>query len=143
MITVHKLCLEFGTQKIFDNVSFNIDQNQRIGLVGRNGSGKSTLLKLIAGYSQADSGTIAKAKNKTIAYLPQEVVLNSDKTILQETFSTFETIFTIQEEAKKLEPLLEKHGANADQKIIDRYIEIQEQLAEFDPNKALAETKKF
>lgn len=140
MITVHKLRLSYGTRIIFDDISFALGQHERVGLVGRNGSGKSTLLKLIAGYESPESGTISRAKHKTIAYLPQEVILSSNKTILEETFSTFEAMHALQQEAQALEHQLEH---STDENLMDRYITIQEQLAEFDPDTAIAQTKKI
>lgn len=140
MITVHKLRLSYGTRVIFDDVSFTLDQYERVGLVGRNGSGKSTLLKLIAGYAPIESGTISRAKSKTIAYLPQEVILSSNKTILEETYSTFQALFNLQQEAQEIEQKLEY---DADEALLDRYSTIQEQLIELDPDTALAQTKKI
>lgn len=140
MITVHKLRLSYGTRIIFDDVSFTLDQRERVGLVGRNGSGKSTLLKLIAGYAPIESGTISRAKSKTIAYLPQEVILSSNKTILEETYSTFQALFNLQQEAQEIEQKLEY---DADEALLDRYSTIQEQLIELDPDTALAQTKKI
>lgn len=103
MITAHNLCLSFGSQKIFDNVSFILNPKQRIGLVGYNGSGKSTLLKALVGEHYIDSGTVSKVRQASIAYLPQDVVIASDRSILDETFSAFAQIFEIQEKIRKIE----------------------------------------
>jgi ATP-binding cassette, subfamily F, member 3 len=82
MIQAKQLNLSFGAQDVFKNISFLINPNQRIGLVGRNGSGKSTLLKVIAGLHPIDSGVVALSKDFTLGYLPQEVVLESDQPIV-------------------------------------------------------------
>ncbi|NRB21854.1 ABC-F family ATP-binding cassette domain-containing protein [Candidatus Dependentiae bacterium] len=141
MISAHNLCLNFGPQTIFDDLSFTFQGNQRIGVAGRNGAGKSTLLKVVAGQQQPDSGSIFFAKDKQIAYLPQEVVLESHQNILQETFSTFEKIEQLEDEQKKLELILDQDNVSAE--TIDRYSEICEQLAELNPDNARAETKKI
>lgn len=71
MINVSNLTLHFGERPMFDEVSFFIGKDDRIGLVGRNGAGKSTLLKMLAGEDKADSGSIEKPRDLTVGYLPQ------------------------------------------------------------------------
>src|SRR5204863_8966845 len=73
MITVQGLVLHFGQRPMFDDVSFFIGSDDRIGLVGRNGAGKSTLLKILAGQQHYDKGVIGKPKELTMGYLPQEM----------------------------------------------------------------------
>ena len=143
MINAHNVCLNYGERTLFNDISFTLNPEQKIGLVGLNGSGKSTLLKLISGLDQQDSGTIALANNKTLAYMPQEVVLQSDKTILQETFTAHKKLQEYQKEVELLEPIIHKEQDKADQKLIDRYITAQEHLAELNADKALAQTKKM
>ena len=82
MINAKEVSLSFGAQTIFNNISFNLNQNQRVGLVGCNGSVKTTLLEVIAGNQGIDSGQINVQKGAKIAYMPQEVVLLSEKLIL-------------------------------------------------------------
>jgi ATP-binding cassette subfamily F protein 3 len=142
MIILRNACLSFGGQTIFNNISCSINQNQRIGLVGRNGSGKSTLLKYLAGQTSIDSGTVVQAKNKTIAYLPQDMVLNSSQTILEETLSAFEEMQQLQKEAHKLEIILQD-SVQTDSAVIDRYADICEQLASYNPDKICAQAKKI
>lgn len=138
MINVYNLSLSFGTQTIFDHLSFTLDQQQRVGLVGANGSGKSTLLKIITGSQDNDEGKIVIAKGRKIAYLPQEVVLNSPKTILEETFSTFDDIHQLQTEAARLEQTLADNPQS-----LERYTEIHDQLADMNIERARAETKRM
>jgi len=85
MIYADKINLSFGSQPIFEDLSFSIQQDQKVGLVGRNGSGKSTLLKAIVDNSVLDSGSLTYFSTKRIAYLPQSVVLDSVSSILDET----------------------------------------------------------
>lgn len=140
MINAHKICLKLGPQVIFEDVSFSFDNYDRVGLVGRNGSGKSTLLKMIAGEQELDGGTIGLVRGKKLAYLPQEVVMQSDKSILDETCTTFEHLATLQEEQRSLEKKLHEQSDN--HSIIDRYAEVCEQLMHLDPDKAQAEAKR-
>ncbi len=87
MILANNINLSFGSQKVFDGISFTINDDQRIGLIGKNGSGKSTLLEAIVGIQPLDSGTITISKQKKIAYLAQDVVLASSLSILEETLT--------------------------------------------------------
>lgn len=90
MIQINHIFLHFGSQAIFDDVTLSISPHVRMGLVGRNGSGKSTLLKAIAHKgAELDDGNIA-TNNVKIAYIPQDIVLISEKTILDETCADFE-----------------------------------------------------
>ncbi len=140
MIQAHNICLSFGNQDIFDHISFIINQQDRIGLVGRNGSGKTTLLKAIIDPSVLDDGAITLLSKKRIAYMPQEVVLQSSLSILDETFTTFSELHALLEEIKILEKKLE---LEPDAKTIDRYAHIREELAEFLPELLRAKTKKI
>lgn len=140
MINGYNVCLEVVEQVIFDDISFVFDQNQRIGLVGRNGAGKSTLLKVIAGQQPLDKGSIAIQKGKTIAYLSQDVVLQSDKSIVEETYTAFAHVAALVDEQKKIEAQLD----NADDidELLERYAIVCEQLLHVDQENMKAEAKK-
>ena len=71
MLAVNNLSVQFTGTNLFDNVTFNIADRDRIGLVGKNGAGKSTLLKILAGLQQPESGTMVIASGQTVGYLPQ------------------------------------------------------------------------
>jgi len=138
MINVYNLDLSFGSQTVFDHISFTLEEGQRIGLVGANGSGKSTLLKAITGTQHIDDGKVVIPKGKRVAYLPQEVVLASSKSILDETFTAFDHIEALRKEAAELEPTLHENP-----KDLERYAEIHEQLGDLDMDRARAQTKQM
>lgn len=102
MISVNNLSIQFTGTNLFDNVTFNINDRDRIGLVGKNGAGKSTLLKIIAGLQQPETGTIIVAKDQTIGYLPQEMIPNSIRTIIDEALTAFEQIDLLETELLNL-----------------------------------------
>ena len=77
MISLYRVSLQFGDRKLLNNVSFLINPNDRIGLIGNNGAGKSTLLKVILGKQNIDEGTIGIPKDITFGYLPQQ--MNDDE----------------------------------------------------------------
>lgn len=96
MLSVQKITVQFGQRRLFDEVSFLVNKQDRIGLVGRNGAGKSTLLKVLYGLQSADEGIVSTPKDFTIGYLPQEMEHNDEETILDEASSAFEEVNTIQ-----------------------------------------------
>jgi ATP-binding cassette subfamily F protein 3 len=107
MIQIRNLNLSFGDQKIFNNLNLNISEHDKIGLVGLNGSGKSTLLKAVSGEKNYDTGDIKITGNKKIGYIPQEVSLISDLSVIDEAISKIEIldeteIPKLQAEAKKI-----------------------------------------
>ena len=141
MIILQDICLSFGAQQIFDNLSYTIVRDHRIGLIGRNGSGKSTLLSILAKQKKPDTGIVTIAKGHTIAYLPQQVTLDSDQTILQETFNSFSKIKRLINKKLQLEQTL--HNFPDTPNASEEYGELCELLADLNPDAAQAETKKI
>lgn len=89
MVSVSNLTVSFGGVPLYEDISFLINQRDRIGLAGKNGSGKSTLLKVLAGEQQPDKGDVSKPKNCTIGYLPQEMKHQIGRTVFEETLLAF------------------------------------------------------
>lgn len=136
MITLKNICLSFGNQLVFDHISETIQQTDRIGLFGLNGSGKSTLLKAIAGQQRLDGGTITCVRGKTIAYLPQEVTLVSDASILDETLTTFTVLAKLQKRIDQLETILAQNPD--DMHAIEEYADLCAQRMVQEPEKKRA-----
>lgn len=137
MIQLRDVCLDFGGQKVFDMINVTIDQHDRIGLVGRNGSGKSTMLKAVTKFQQLDSGSISVSGKCRIAYLPQEVTLNSNQSIFNAAFSAFKELSRLQKRAHELEPIIQNGDAHA----AEEYGEITARLQELSVNTAVRKTK--
>lgn len=89
MISVNSVTVSFGGFTLFENVSYLINQKDRIGLAGKNGSGKSTMLKLLAGLQSTSAGSISKPNGIKIAYLPQDMTHQHGKTVFDETRTAF------------------------------------------------------
>lgn len=89
MISVEGLCVTFGVKPLFKDVSFVVNERDRIALVGKNGAGKSTLLKILKGLQQPTKGVVAVANDTTIGYLPQVMKLADDTTVKEETRKAF------------------------------------------------------
>ena len=106
MFSVENLKVEFGARPLFHDVSYVVDDKDRIALVGKNGAGKSTMLKIIAGLQQPTSGTVSIPKEMTIGYLPQVMKLADTRTVRQEAETAFEDIHKLKAEVERLNNLM-------------------------------------
>ncbi len=98
MVSVQDISVSFGSFDLLSNVSFLINDQDRIGLAGKNGAGKSTLLKIISGLQSPSGGTIDMSKDVTIGYLPQQMRVDDTTTVLNETITAFSEIIGLSEE---------------------------------------------
>jgi len=96
MVSIEQVSMTFGKEPLFENISFLINDKEKIVLIGRNGAGKTTLLKLLSGQLQPSSGRIVLPKEMTIGYLPQHMALNSGRTVLEEAELAFQEIKSIE-----------------------------------------------
>ncbi len=138
MFVAKNINIQFGDQKILTDATFSIQAGERIGLVGRNGSGKTTLLKMFANRQGADSGKIELDKGKTVAYLPQELVIASDRTVFEEAFDAFEDLAELEAERNRFEECVEAGVCD-----LEKYAEVCEKLLHANPDAARAETVKI
>jgi ATP-binding cassette subfamily F protein 3 len=92
MISVSNVSVSFSGSYLYEEISFLINQKDRIGLAGKNGAGKSTLLKILSGEMRADSGEVSRPADCTLGYLPQDMVHNLGKTVFDETATAFAEI---------------------------------------------------
>lgn len=131
MILVSGLTVEFGGTTLFEDISFSINEKDRIALMGKNGAGKSTLLKIIAGVNTATKGQISKPKDASIAYLPQHLMTNSDRTVFEETSQAFDQLIGMQKEMDELSYQLETRSDYESEeysKIIEQVSNLSEKL---------------
>lgn len=145
MVSVENLNIEFGGFTLFDQVSFVLNKNERIALVGRNGAGKSTLLKIMAGLQQPTGGIISYPKEVTIGYLPQQMVLDNTRSVKEEASMAFAHLTQMQQ---KLDAMHQEMAERTDfesedyLKLIDRSSVLQEQLLMSGINNFEAEIEK-
>ncbi|MCO6501288.1 MAG: ABC-F family ATP-binding cassette domain-containing protein [Vicingus serpentipes] len=97
MVGINELTVNFGERYLFNKISFLINKQDRIGLVGKNGAGKSTLLKVIVGENQSDGGNVSFPADFTVGYLPQDMDFVHGKTVLEEGKSVFKEVLDINE----------------------------------------------
>ncbi len=115
MYYVRNIGLSFGGRQILDDVSFMINPNEKLGLIGRNGAGKTTLFKIIAGELSPDEGSIDLPKNVTIGVLAQFLPENKEKSIIDETMSILEEYNSIDRQVKDLEVQISSGKLNDDE----------------------------
>ena len=102
MISIDNLSVEFSARPLFSDVSYVINDKDRIALVGKNGAGKSTMLKIIAGLQEPTGGVVSVPRDTSIAYLPQVMVLSDVCSVREETEKAFSHIHEMQRELTRL-----------------------------------------
>lgn len=126
MISVDAVSVEFNGSALFSNITFNINENDRIALMGKNGAGKSTLLKILAGVNKATRGKVSAPRDATIAYLPQHLLTKDDATVFEEASKAFSKILGMKQEMDDLNHQLETRTDYES----DEYSKIIEQVSE-------------
>ncbi len=107
MISVDNIAVEFSGQTLFKDVSFVINEGDKIALMGKNGAGKSTMMKIIASKQKPTRGAVRYPKEAIIAYLPQHLLIDDDCTVFEETSKAFSKIFEMRDEMERLNKELE------------------------------------
>jgi len=126
VIDVNNISVSFGGTTLFSDVSFSINENDKIALMGKNGAGKSTLLKIIAGVGKPTTGNVAGPKDAIIAYLPQHLLTEDNVTVFEETSKAFEEVYGMRDE---LENLNEQLNIRTDYES-DDYMQLIERVSE-------------
>lgn len=129
MISVDNLAVEFSGHTLFSDVSFTINENDKIALMGKNGAGKSTMMKIIAGVQNATRGNVRYPKEAVIAYLPQHLLTEDDTTVFDEASKAFSHVFTMRNEMEALNKQLETrtdYESDEYMKIIERVSDLGE-----------------
>ncbi len=102
MISVDGLTVEFGGTTLFENISFQVNESDRIALMGKNGAGKSTLLKILAGIQNPTRGAVTVPKGTVVAYLPQHLMTEDHRTVFEEASLAFSELFEMEKEIERL-----------------------------------------
>lgn len=131
MLAINNLSVQFTGTNLFDNVTFNIGDHDRVGLVGKNGAGKSTLLKILCGWQQPETGTMIIASGQEVGYLPQEMVPDTSRTVLDEALTAFSRIDDLLALQQRLtDEIAERTDyESADyERLLNRHNEVTEQI---------------
>ena len=131
MITVNDIAVEFGGTTLFSEVTFAINENDKIALMGKNGAGKSTLLKIVAGESKATRGSISAPSDAVIAYLPQHLLTSDNCTVMEEASKAFAEVLNMKKEIDDINEQLTvrtDYESDAYMKLIERVSELSEKF---------------
>ncbi|MCC9071519.1 ATP-binding cassette domain-containing protein [Flavobacterium sp. F-65] len=146
MITVNDISVQFGGTTLFSDVSFAINENDKIALMGKNGAGKSTLLKIIAGQSKPSTGSISAPKDAVVAYLPQHLLTKDGSTVMEEASKAFGEIFQMKAEIDEInEQLTVRTDYESDgyMKLIERVSDLSEKYYAIEEVNYEAEVEKI
>ena len=146
MITVNDISVQFGGTTLFSDVSFAINENDKIALMGKNGAGKSTLLKIIAGQSKPSTGNISAPKEAVIAYLPQHLLTKDGATVVEEASKAFGEIFKMKAEIDEINEQLTirtDYESDAYMKLIERVSDLSEKFYAIEEVNYEAEVEKI
>jgi ATP-binding cassette, subfamily F, member 3 len=129
MVSANQISVHFGSFELFSGITFQINQRDRIGLVGKNGAGKTTLLKILKGIILPDSGEVVAPDDLAIAYLPQQMEHKDGKTVFEEALSAFSEVLDLEKEMEMISHQLavrEDHESQNYLQLINRISEATE-----------------
>ena len=145
MVSIQNLKVEFSATVLFHDVSYVINKKDKIALVGKNGAGKSTMLKIIAGLQQPTSGVVAKPNDLTIGYLPQQMLLTDERTVMEEVKTVFGELDELKEKLEKVNNELSSrtdYESEDYQRLIDRMTQLNDDILLKESNNYEAEIEK-
>lgn len=145
MVNIQNLSVEFSAKSLFDNVSYTINRRDKIALVGKNGAGKSTMLKIIAGLQHPTSGTVSVARDMTIGYLPQQMVISDDCTAIEEARKAFAHIDEMRRRLDNFNAELAErtdYESESYQELIEAMTSLSERVAMEESDSSEAEIEK-
>lgn len=145
MVAANSITVSFGGFTLFDNVSFMVNENDRVGLVGKNGAGKSTLLKIFRGLQLPTSGSISTPRDFSMGYLPQQMTVADGKSVLEETMTAFEELNSLEIKINEISTqLVQRTDYESEEymSLIERLHEITERHAFLGGNDKTGDTEK-
>ena len=134
MLQLSSLTKGFGDRILFENVTWQLSAGDRVGLCGPNGAGKTTLLRMLAGLDEPDAGAITKRTGLTVGYLPQDGLIHSGRSLIDEVSTAFQPLLDIKRTMEELEhQLADTRRSREEQEVIlERYSELQHQFRDQD-----------
>jgi ATP-binding cassette subfamily F protein 3 len=145
MISIDGLTVEFSGKTLFSDISFFINENDKIALMGKNGAGKSTMMKIIAGAQKPTRGNVRAPKDAVIAYLPQHLLTEDESTVFEEASKAFQHVFEMRDQMAKYNQELETrtdYDSDDYMKLIEKVSELGEKYYALDDVNFDAEVEK-
>lgn len=130
VLSCNNICKSYGINTVLENICFNIQEGDKIGLVGVNGAGKSTLFKILMGELSPDFGDLYIAKDKTLGYLPQNMSLDSSRTIMEEMLTVYDNLINMENRLRELEIMIASDEYIKDGVLHDRLMKEYSNLLE-------------
>lgn len=125
LIEINNGTVFFGALDVFENISFIVNENEKVALVGRNGSGKTTLLRVLSGHQELEKGQVFKSNGTTVTYLKQNALIDSKKSVKEEMYDTFSELISKE---KRLEELSHEISLSHDEKKLNEYGRLSEEF---------------
>lgn len=136
ILSCNDISKAYAVDNIIENISFTVNDNEKVGLIGLNGAGKTTLFNILTGTLDCDNGNIFKAKGKKLGYLKQNTHIESSKSIMDEMLSTFENVINLEKELHVMEHEISNFTENNDEEklelLMDSYAKLNEKFVEAD-----------
>ena len=123
VLSAYNLSISFIEKRLFDNLTFTVEQRDKLGFIGANGSGKTTLFKILTGALQPDTGSVTLSKGTTVGYMEQHACNDSHRTVYDELLSVFEPLMKIEKQLEELPSKIESATDN-----LNELIELQDAL---------------
>jgi ATP-binding cassette subfamily F protein 3 len=147
MVSIENLSVHFAGRYLFDEISYLVNPNDRIGLTGHNGAGKSTMLKIIAGQQMPETGKVSKPKGFKVGYLPQELHISDTTNLLEETAKAFEEAKQLEADIERMEAELidenADHAGDAYMDLVNRFSEASERYQHLGGANYMAQVEKI
>ncbi len=132
ILALNNVSKAFGTDVILKNISFHIEEKEKLAIVGVNGAGKSTLFKIITGELSLDSGEVIMPKSATMGYFSQSLEIDSSKTIYGELLTVFEPIMLMEQQLRDMEAQMSHKSGDQLEKLMEKYSELSHKMEEMD-----------
>lgn len=132
ILALNNVSKAFGTDVILKNISFHIEEKEKVAIVGVNGAGKSTLFKIITGELSLDSGEVIMPKSATTGYFSQSLEIDSSKTIYGELLTVFEPIMLMEQQLRDMEAQMSHKSGDQLEKLMEKYSELSHKMEEMD-----------
>lgn len=134
ILSTSNISKSYGTDIILKDVNFSVNEYEKIGFVGKNGAGKTTIFKMLSGQMIPDNGNIFVTKDKKVGYLSQNLNIDENMTVFQETLKVFDDIIKIEQRLRELEGLIAHHSVNSNdndiyhEKLLKEYGDLQDEF---------------